>query len=223
MTRKTAQFWDKIAEKYAKSPISDEAAYQYTLDRTRSYLSAEDSILELGCGTGTTALRLADSVKAFTASDISPQMINIAKRKREDQGAENIDFIAADILDVAIEKEPYDAVLAFNLLHLIEDLPQALERINGLIKPGGLFISKTICKPNTIASREFRVSKWFKYRMMMTILPVMQLLGMAPFVRIRTISTFENMLTAKGFKIIETGNYPAYPPSRYIVARKSEA
>ena len=60
--QETMKFWDGIAEKYAKRPISDMAAYEYTLGRTRSYLKPEDQVLELGCGTGSTALLLAGDV-----------------------------------------------------------------------------------------------------------------------------------------------------------------
>ena len=51
-----------FAPKYAKSPIKDVPAYEYTLGRTRSYLKPTDAVLELGCGTGGTALKLADAV-----------------------------------------------------------------------------------------------------------------------------------------------------------------
>ena len=55
----TAKFWDGIAEKYAKSPIRDIESYEHTLQRTVSYLKPTDQVLELGCGTGRTALRLS--------------------------------------------------------------------------------------------------------------------------------------------------------------------
>jgi len=45
-------FWDKVAPKYAKDPISDVASYEYTLDRTASYLSPDNRVLELGSKTG---------------------------------------------------------------------------------------------------------------------------------------------------------------------------
>ena len=50
----TASFWDKIAPKYAKDPISDQAAYDYTCERTQSYLKPGHRALEIGCGTGPT-------------------------------------------------------------------------------------------------------------------------------------------------------------------------
>ena len=210
-----AEFWDKIAKKYAKSPIEDMDAYTYTLERTRSYLSPKDGILEVGCGTGSTALLLAGDVRKITASDLSGNMIQVGSKKAQDQSVKNVEFVTAELFDNAIEKGPYDAVLAFNLLHLLDDTPAAIRRINGLLKPGGTFISKTVCLPGSGAPLKFRLIKM--------ILPLMQLIGKAPYVKFMEIKELEEIISSGGFRIIETGNYPASPPSRYIVARKMTA
>jgi hypothetical protein len=42
------RFWDKTAKSYSKSSISDQAGYQRTLDKTRSFLKPTDRVLELG-------------------------------------------------------------------------------------------------------------------------------------------------------------------------------
>lgn len=205
-----AQFWDKMAESYARSPIGDMDAYEYTLGRTRSYLSADDHVLELGCGTGSTALLLAPHVAQIDATDISQNMITIAQGKAKEAGIINADFKAADAISASDQR--YDAVLAFNLLHLIEDVDATLASIAAQTKPGGLFISKTVCKPNGGLS--------FKHRLMFLALPLMQMIGKAPFVRFSEIADWDARVEAAGFKIIETGNHPIAPPSRYIVARK---
>jgi len=208
--QQSAKFWDKAAEKYAKSPIQDVEAYDYTLKRTRSYLSSTDKVLELGCGTGSTALLLAADVDQIVASDVSPNMIEIASRKAQLDQVPNVRFITADIFDKKIGEGPYDVVLAFNLLHLIEDTADAIQRIHGLLKPDGTFISKTVCKPGKEAP--------LKYRFFPLLIPMMQLLGKAPFVRFMEIGDFEDLIETQGFKILESGNHPA--PSRYIIARK---
>jgi len=206
------KFWNKIAEKYAKSPIADMDAYNYTLERTRSYLKETDAVLELGAGTGSTSLLLAESVNSIVATDLAPNMTRISTEKAAKAGVDNVTFIASDILGEEIPEGPYDAVMAFNLLHLVEELPQALERVGRMVKPGGFFISKTICQLD-------KRTPW-KFRIMKTVLPVMQWIGKAPFVKFWEIAALEAMITAQGFQIIETGNYPASPPNRYIVARK---
>ncbi|MBK1670421.1 hypothetical protein CKO28_20565 [Rhodovibrio sodomensis] len=205
-------FWDKAAEKYAKSPIGDVEAYEYTLGRTRAYLSPTDTVLELGCGTGSTALLLAADVERLVATDISGAMIEIAAGKARAQGVSNVAFRAAGLLDDAIDPGPYDAVLALNLLHLIDDVETALRRINGLLKPGGIFVSKTVCTPAAGAP--------LKFRLLRATIPIMQFVGRAPFVRFTTRADLEHLIAAAGFRILEAGDHPA--PSRFIVARKEE-
>lgn len=207
-----AKFWDNIAKKYAKDPIADMDGYTYTLERTQSYLSGSDHILEVGCGTGSTALSLAPFVEHVTASDFAGNMIEIAKEKAAAEGISNVTFLTADIFDTANEKGPFDAVLAHNVLHLVEELPAALNRINGLLKPGGVFISKTFCVDPAHLT--------LKIRAMRALLPIVQMVGKAPFVSFMTSTEYERHITGAGFKIIETGNYPASEPRRYVVARK---
>jgi len=205
-----AEFWDKVAPKYAKSPIADMDAYTYTLERTRSYLSPDDTVLEVGCGTGSTALLLADGVKHITASDVSPNMIAVGSEKAREQGVSNVEFVTADLFDNVLDGGPYDAVLAHNVLHLLEDIPAAVRRIGDLLKPGGLFISKTVCRPGAGSP--------LKFRLMKVILPLMQMVGKAPYVNFMEIEELEDCIASAGFKILESGNHPL--PSRYIVARK---
>lgn len=204
-----ATFWDRTAEKYAKSPIADPKAYNDTLARTRSYLATGDRVLEIGCGTGSTALLLAENVSEIVATDISPKMIEIAGRKAQAQGIANARFEVADVEDATRGSGPYDAVLAFNLVHLLEDAPAAIASVHAALKPGGLFISKTVCQPGAGAPLKFRLIKF--------ILPLMQWLGKAPYVNFMAADALDALITSRGFTILETLDQP---PSRYIVARK---
>ena len=202
-----ARFWDRIARKYAERPVADMASYDRTMDRTRAYLSAEDRMLELGCGTGTTALRLADAVAHVTATDVSEEMVTIGREKAAAQGAENVSFQAAGVFDPALKRDRYDVVTGFNLLHLLPDLDTALLRIAGFVEPRGLLITKTPC---------IKGQGWYLKPMIVA----MQLVGKAPFVNFFTVDELERAVRRAGFEILETASMPAKPPSRFIVARK---
>ena len=65
------KFWDKKAEGYAKSPVSDEETYQRKLSETQSFFTPDMQVLEFGCGTGTTAVHHAPHVLHIDAIDIS--------------------------------------------------------------------------------------------------------------------------------------------------------
>jgi len=201
-------FWDKVAEKYAASPIKDVASYEATMDRTRAHLTASDKVLEVGCGTGTTALKLAPSVAHITSSDVSAKMIEIANAKAQDQNIENVIFLQATPMDAALDDNaPYDAVLAFNILHLLEDLPGALRRIHDTLGSRGLFISKTPC----IGA---------KFSIWPLVLPLMQMIGKAPFVAFLKPDDLEMTIKDAGFELVEVTDIPAGRANHFIVARK---
>jgi len=204
-----AKFWDKMAPRYAKRKISNIPAYQASLDRIGSNLNATDQVLEIGCGTGSTALLLAPLVKHITGTDISSGMIEIANAKVPDAKVANVTFRRLDIEQLHTAEPQYDAVIALNLLHLVLDLEKTLRHAHAQVASGGLFISKTVCMGES----------WSIWPM---VLPLAQILGKAPLVHFFKITELEGAIENAGFKIIETGNFPANPPSRLIVARKLE-
>ena len=207
-----AQFWDRSAERYAKSQVKDLKSFTYTMGRTRSYLRPTDLVLELGAGTGSTAIELASSVAHITATDISPEMIRIGREKAQDQRVANIDFVVSESAVPSLTG-PYDVVLAHNLLHLVEDLPTTLERVHTLLKPGGLLISKTFCKPKGLGTPY--------YYFIRLALPLMQAFGKAPFVAMLSIEELEQSIASTGFDLVEKGDLPMKDVRRYIVARKA--
>lgn len=201
-----AAFWDRIAPKYAKQAISNPDAYEDTLARVKSYLGADTVAQELGCGTGSTALRLYEGTERYVAADISQGMIDIANAKIAGQTGANPEFRVAGVDAAAFDGIAPNTVLAFNLLHLLPDLDTALETIHHHLPEGGLFISKT---PAIGA-------KWY-YR---PLIKAMQLVGKAPHVSFLTVDDVDARITAAGFRIVETGLYPPSAPSRFVVARK---
>jgi ubiquinone/menaquinone biosynthesis C-methylase UbiE len=140
-----ARFWDRIARKYASDPIADIAGYERTLERTRHYLKGDEAAFEFGCGTGTTALRLAPSVGRIVATDISGEMIAIAREKAKAEGCTNATFEVAQPATVPWPDAAFDVAFGFNVLHLVADREAALRGIRRMLRPGGLFISKTPC------------------------------------------------------------------------------
>ncbi len=191
---KDARFWDRMARKYAADPIADMAGYERTLDVTRGYLKASDQAYEFGCGTGTTALKLASSVARLTATDISSEMIAIAREKAAAQGCANAVFEVGAPDAAPWPDASFDVALGFNVLHLIEARGAAYRGVHRLLKPGGLFISKTPCLKE--ANPVFRL-----------ILPPMQLLGRAPYVAFFNAPELEREVVAAGFEIVERARH----------------
>lgn len=211
MFRRTddAGFWDRIAPKYATDTIQDMAGYERTLDQTRLWLSGSDTVLELGCGTGTTALRLAPHVQHLLATDLSGGMIAIAREKAATQQCTNAQFTTVTPETPASPEAGFDAVLAFNLLHLVRDRPALLRQVHRALKPGGLFISKTPCL--TEMNPLIRLA-----------VPVAQWLGKAPHVAFFNAVTLEHEMVSTGFTILEYGRHGSGRKDAriFLVARK---
>jgi SAM-dependent methyltransferase len=202
-------YWNRVARRYAERRIGDEAAYAAALARTRAHLPADARVLELGCGTGTTALRLAGAAAAIEAWDFSEEMVAIARERAAEAGAAHVAFRCGDPFAAAAPGAAFDAVLAFNLLHLLDDLDAALGWIRAALRADGVFVSKTVCLK--ALSPPLRLVVWGLRRG--GVLPP----DMAAF----SADALERRIAGAGFEIVETGLYPRKPPGRFIVARRA--
>ena len=189
-TDSDAKFWDRNARKYAREPIADPAGYEHSLQRTLQVLNRNDRVLELGCGTGSTALRIAAQVRSYLGTDVSPAMIRIADEKQAAANIPALAFAVATAETPTLEAGAFDVVLGFNYLHLVRDVPDTLRRIHHLLKPNGTFVSKTPClgDMNPLFGGVF--------------LPVMRALGRAPHVNVlREVELYAQIRSA-GFEVL---------------------
>ena len=185
-----ARFWDRIALKYAADPIADMAGYEATLRRVQGLLSADQDVLEIGCGTGTTALRLAPFTRRLLATDVSAGMIAIAREKLAAQPVPQLSFDVADADAAVVRQDEYDVVLAFNVLHLVTDLDRALELAVHALRPGGLLISKTVCISE--------MNPLIPY----LALPLMRAVGKAPHVLCFDAAVLQSAIARQGMDIV---------------------
>ncbi|MDX1551710.1 MAG: class I SAM-dependent methyltransferase [Marinobacter sp.] len=198
-------FWDKTARRYAKSPVRDMETYQKKLSLTQGYFRPDWSVLEFGCGTGSTALAHAPFVKEVLATDISGNMLEIASQKARDAGVENVRFQQGTLESLELEPESFDAVLGLNILHLLENAEATVCRVYEVLRPGGVFVSSTALVADIMV-------------LWRALIPAMQMVGLAPFVNRFTRETLVSMLSNAGFSI----EYEWQPnkASVFLVARK---
>ncbi len=209
MTAK-AKFWDRIAEKYSRQPIANQKAYEIKLDLTREYFTPDSKVLEFGCGTGSTALLHAPYVKHLDATDVSSKMIAIARAKKAEKGIKNVNFDVADIDSYHASDATYDAVLGMNIVHLVDDRMKVLEQVYRVLKPGGFFISSTMCL------RE----KWY-FRLMEPLFPLMHTVGQWPRVRRFSAARLQTDIESIGFQTVHHWQ-PEKGPVLFLVGKKPD-
>ena len=133
----------EVAEKYDKthSSLYDplQAACK-TLDQIT--LGKNNILIDLATGTGTLAIEAAKRCKKVYAVDISPAMLNEAKRKAKISNISNIEFIEAGFLTYEHQGDTPDVIVSLIALHHLPDFWKAVavQRIYDLLKPGGQFL-----------------------------------------------------------------------------------
>ncbi|MEZ5739321.1 MAG: class I SAM-dependent methyltransferase [Burkholderiaceae bacterium] len=186
------------------------AGYEATLRRVEDLLSTEQDVLEIGCGTGSSALRLAPFTRRLLATDVSPEMIAIAREKLAAQSLPNLGFAVADADAPVAGPSEFDVVLAFNLLHLVSDLDGALKQVVQTLRPGGRLVSKTAC----IAE----MNPLIRY----LALPLMRAVGKAPPVLCFTGEALQAAMSRQGLEIVSVERHGTRGKDFrvFIVARK---
>jgi len=82
-------------------------------------------------------------VNEIIGIDISRKMIDIAKNKAK--VVENIVFYTSTLEEFNAKAESFDAVLALSVLHLLDNRTETIESVYQILKPGGVFVTSTVC------------------------------------------------------------------------------
>lgn len=208
---KKSRYWDKVARSYAAAPIADMVGYERTLECVHQWLRPTNRALEVGCGTGTTALRLAPLVASYLGTDVSAHMVAIARVKLALHPRPGLQFEAADADAPLANGAHYDAILAFSVLHLVQDLDATIAACSAVLVPGGLLISKTPC-----LAEMNPLIPW-------VLVPLMRAIGKAPPVHNLDQDALCAAMKRQGLEILAVERHAGKGRDvrPFIVARKS--
>lgn len=205
--KKERRFWDKFAKRYdsfIQNTVS--STYQAILENLDSDLNINHKVLEIGTGTGIIPFSIHSKVSSIVATDISPEMIAIAKKKQSGLNIKSIDFQVQDSYNLSFSDKSFDVVIASNLFHLLYEPEKPMYEVKRVLKDNGIFIAPTFC-----------VGENLKSKIITTIAGV---LSGFKIVNKWSIKEFEALLTKNGFKIIKVENVEGRFPLAYIVMTK---
>ena len=123
----------------------DERCIEYARDRFEHVAGPTEkpyaTSLELGCGTGffTLNLKLAGVLDEGHVTDLSPGMVEVAKRNAESLGF-TVEGRVADAERLPYDDDTFDLVVGHAVLHHIPDVELSLREVLRVLKPGGRFV-----------------------------------------------------------------------------------
>ena len=135
-------FWDRVAWVYDVFANGiNRRANQAMCAAVAAHIGPEDEVLECACGTGLLTGVIAARCRALTATDFSEKMLAQAERKYAN--CRNVRFAQADITKLDYPDGRFDAVVAANVIHLLDEPLQALRELDRVCRPGGRLIIPT--------------------------------------------------------------------------------
>lgn len=177
-----------LADEFNKFVLTHEAAYFAPLARQIAEMVAVEgrSILDFGCGVGDLGFELLGcGAASLTGVDISQPAV--AEACRRVAGRHNVRFLCRDLMSEDWEGPPADLLVSHSVVHYIPlPFPQILERLAGLVRPGGqlyLTIEGHGGPPllNTLQMFSLRHSpEWLRRSLYYLILPILALKGVGP-------------------------------------------
>lgn len=137
-----SETWDAEAEHFDDDPdhgLRDPAVREAWRSLLREHLPVPPArVADLGCGTGSLSVLLADEGYAVDGVDFSPAMVRRARAKAGER--DDVTFVVADAGAPPLDEGAYDVVLCRHVLWTLPDQPAALERWTALLRPGGTLL-----------------------------------------------------------------------------------
>jgi SAM-dependent methyltransferase len=141
--------WDRMSDVYLReierrfAPVVEAVIHRATL-------RSGEHVLDLGTGTGAVARRAAAIVGPHgrvVGTDISPDMLGIARRAGADRTLRNLTFLEGRAEAIPVADAAVDVVLACLVMMYVIDREAAAREIARVLKPGGRFVAAVWAGP----------------------------------------------------------------------------
>lgn len=197
-------FWDRVASVYDLfEDVYNRKVYRGTGKTVADEIKPTDDVLECACGTGAISVFIAPVCKHLTATDFSEGMLRQTARKVRQY--KNVEIRKADMTELDYPDASFDAVVAGNVIHLLDDPVAALNELMRVCKPSGKVIIPTYI--NIYNGKPSRLVKLFEK-------------AGAHFMRQFDLNTYKQFFANAGFKDVVYHVVEGKMPCAVAVIRK---
>jgi len=198
-------FWDFCAPFYDFAEKTNGRVYGEMLKTVNGFVPKGAAVLEAAAGTGSISIAVSDKASRITCSDISEKMLNVARRKINKRGIQNIAVELRSIFKLEKPDNSFDVVIAGQVLHLIDEPEKAaleLKRVAKSMVILPISITKNISGTGKLALGFFRF------------------FGFSPKIEF-TFEEYKAFMTSIGFENCEFIHIPGKIPMVVAVWRKN--
>ena len=198
-------FWDRVAWVYDVFANGiNRRANRAMCAAVAAHIGPEDEVLECACGTGLLTGVIAARCRALTATDFSEKMLAQAERKYAN--CRNVRFAQADITKLDYPDGRFDAVVAANVIHLLDEPYKALAELDRVCRSGGTIIVPTYMNRSAQGKTSGFASTVGK--------------AGADFKRQFTFDTYKQFIAAAGYDDVDYAYCPGRVPCAVAVIYK---
>ena len=182
-----------VAERYAVSAFLERSP-DLRLMLDAASLRGDERVLDVGTGTGHTAVAFAPNVANVVGIDLTPAMLEQARVVAASAGAENIRFAEGDATALPYDDASFDVVTCRVCAHHFADPAAALHEAARVLGPGGRLLLVDTVSPEDPA--------------LDTFLNAIELLRDPSHVRNHRVSEWGALFRASGFHPEHLGTFP---------------
>jgi SAM-dependent methyltransferase len=155
----TGARFDEFAERYARFNQLRDRLLPGIAQWLAGHAAGGDRALDLGCGDGLHAARLADRYRQVFAVDLSGSLLELARTRHP---RPNLTYQQRGVREVTPERDGrFDAVVSVNSLHHVGPLAEVLARVRRLVAPGGWLVVADIVDPGGWGDRDWHIDQAF--------------------------------------------------------------
>ncbi len=192
--------WDKRAHRYNNLDWANHDLYfQILLEEL--HLTGEETLLDLGTGTGKIAYTVQPYCRKVIGIDSSPEMLAIANKNLDVLSHDNILFQQAAVDHLPFQDGTFDVVIARMVLHhVLENLQAALTECHRVLRRGGRIVIAEGVPPNYRLKADFvEIFKWKEKRHTFLEEDLMKLVADAGFQRINVRTFFMDAISVNNW------------------------